>query len=427
MENSLSNTLQTKVLNSAMVDETDSTPYTMENILMNHWLLFSSANLYTAFLLVDNPVTGEPIVPMNAKDGFAFMWFCYSMSIGVDLTQRPLPAVLAQRVVRMPQPSTTDLLSIVDWSLITQDMAQQALGYMPTIEPMISITSFVATATAIWQAANSQRSFCALQEDFKVRGMLYGMTERIYSDNIIQLGDGGGETYAQWFTARNISIGDFTAADYGLMYQTLVQAATGINLTNVDSIAAVQAAMIGIMRTLSSYSVQYLYEINDGEILDVDWPMIRSSEPTVLASVTAYSEENLSVSNVNVQGEQTSPYFDIGAPFTEVLGAGATIKHRDNITINTWLGTNSLVVNEFIQSASVGVSSATPLPTNDRGIIPVIGLDLWLALTPAQQEESLVSVYMPDWNSVENPPIPEMAAIWPTNVLSGLTYTPPSN
>ncbi len=87
MENSLSNTLQTKVLNSAMVDESDSSPYTLENILMNHWLLFSSMDWYTAFLVVDNPQTGEPIIPMNAKDAFTFMWFCYSMSIGVDLTQ----------------------------------------------------------------------------------------------------------------------------------------------------------------------------------------------------------------------------------------------------------------------------------------------------------------------------------------------------
>jgi hypothetical protein len=116
MENSLSNKLQTKVLNSAMVDESDSTPYTLENILINHWLYFSTMDQYTAFLVVDNPVTGEPIVPMNAKDGFVFMWYCYSMSIGIDLTQQPVPVVTANRVVRTPQPSVTDLMSVVDWT-----------------------------------------------------------------------------------------------------------------------------------------------------------------------------------------------------------------------------------------------------------------------------------------------------------------------
>jgi hypothetical protein len=259
MENSLSNTLLTKVLNSAMVDETDSTPYTLENTLVNHWLYFSSMDWYTAFLVVDNPVTGEPIVPMNAKDGFVFMWYCYSMSIGIDLTQVAIPSVLATRVVRMPQPSVADIMSVVDFSQVTTSMAEEVLAFMPTISPMISITSFNATGQALWQAANNQRGYVALQEDYLVRGMTYGMVERVWSDNMIQLGDYAGQTFAQWFTSRNIDLGNFVADDYGLMYTSLVQAATGLNLTNTNSVANLQKAMIGIMQKLSSYSVQYLY------------------------------------------------------------------------------------------------------------------------------------------------------------------------
>lgn len=427
MENALSNTLQTKVLNSAMIDESDSTPYTLENILVNHWLLFSQSDQYTAFLVVDNPVTGEPIVPMNAKDGFVFMWYCYSMSIGIDLTHQPIPSVLATRVVRQPQPDVTDLLSVVDWSLITPAMAQQVLSYMPAIKTMISVDAFYNTGLALWQAANTQRGYCALQEDYRKRGMVYGMTERVYADCMIQLGDGGTETFYEWFQLRNIDIGNFASGDYGLMYTSLVEAATGLKLTNTNSMANLQKAMIGIMQKLSSYSVQYLYEINNGEIKDVDWPMIRASNIVVEGSATAYDEENLSVFNENVSGAMSSDY-DVNAPFTEVIDVSAQIRASSDITTKSWLGdNNAYVINKHIHAAAVKVRSATPLPTNDLGIIPVIGLDSWLALTPDLQDESLVSIYTQNWNNAPDAPIKQMDTVWKTTTLTGLVYTPPSN
>jgi hypothetical protein len=426
MENSLSNTLQTKVLNSAMVDETDSTPYTLEDTLMNNWLLFGQKDLYTAFLVVDNPVTGEPIVPMNAKDAYVFMWYCYSMSIGIDLTLVPIPSVVATRVARTPQPSVTDLMSVVDWTLVTQDMAQQVLSWMPTVVPMISVDAFYATAVQLWQAANNQRGFVALQENFMTRGMVYGMVERIYSDNMIQLGDSPGETFGQWFTVRNIDISNFAADDYGLMYQSLVQAATGLNLTNTNSVANLQKAMIGIMQKLSSYSVQYLYEINDGAIRDVDWPMIRVGNVDVASAMLLYDEEVVDVYNEQVEGAM-SLAFDIGAATTEVLNIYGAINKLDRVPTDVWLAKNSLVINKQISIGGGGATSVTPLPTNDRGIIPVIGLDAWLALDQAQQDESLVSIYTKNWNNSPTAPIKQMSSVWPVNNLSGLTYTPPSN
>jgi hypothetical protein len=426
MENSLSNTLLTKVLNSAMIDETDSTPYTLENILVNHWLYFGQMDYYTAFLVVDNPVTGEPIVPMNAKDGFVFMWYCYSMSIGIDLTQVAIPAVQATRVVRFPQPSVADIMSVVDTKQVTTQMANDVLSYMPAIAPMISITAFNATGTALWQAANYQRGYVSMQEDYLVRGMTYGMVERIWSDNMIQLGDYTGQTFAQWFNSRNIDISNFSADDYGLMYTSLVQAATGLNLTNTQSMANLQKAMIGIMEKLSSYSVQYLYEINDGEIKDIDWPAVRVGQITMDAASSIYDEENLGVFNENVSGS-TSTEFDVGAPFTEVIDAHCEIKKHEKVSTKTWLGNHAMVIRKDVKVASTKPTSATPLTENSRGIIPVIGLDDWLAMSPSLQDESLVSIYTENWNNSPSAPIPQMNSVWKVTVLPDLTYTPPAS
>lgn len=426
MENSLSNQLQTKVLNSAMLDMSNSTPYTIEDILMNHWLLFSSKDWYTAFLVVDNPVTGEPIVPINAKDGYVFMWYCYSQSIGVDLTDKPVPAVLAKRVQRIPTPGVADLMSVVDKKLVTQDIAQQAISYQPVIQPMISVDAFVSTAQSIYAAANTQRNLVAFQEHAVRRGMVYGMVERLYSDNMIQLGDGANQTYAEWFKLRNIDLTIFSASDYELLYQSLVEAATGLDLSSSNTLANIQKAMVSMMQRLSSYSVQFLSEINDNAIKDIDWPMVRIGDVTNAGAMMLYESDTVAeVLDIGEQGKASTSY-DVNAATTNFLYESSVIDKMDHAAIDTVPAKDPLIITEMLFASGVHPSPVTPLQENDRGVPPVIGLETWLDLSPANQLESLVSVYAPNYNT-SSTPMKQMAKLWPTTTLSGLVYSPPTS
>jgi hypothetical protein len=425
MQNSLSNHLQTKVLNSAMLDLSNSTPYTIEDVLMNHWLFFSSKDWYTAFLVVDNPVTGEPIVPINAKDGYVFMWYCFCQSIGIDLTQKPVPAVLAKRVQRIPAPSVADLMSVVDKKLVTQDIAQQALSYQPVISPMISVDAFVATANAIYTAANTQRNLVAYQEHSVRRGMVYGMVERLYSNNMVQMGDGDGQTYAEWFKLRNIDLTVFSASDYDLLYQSLVQAATGLNLTSSNTLANIQKAMITMMQRLSSYSVQFLSEINDSAIKDIDWPMVRVGDVTNKGGMVLYESDTAAeVLDIGELGKASTSY-DVNAATTNFLYESSVIDKMDHAAIDATPAKDPLIITDMLFSSGVHPSPVMPLVANDRGVPPVIGLETWLDLPPASQLESLVSIYAPNYNT-SSAPMKQMATLWPTTTLSGPVYTPPS-
>lgn len=144
------------------------------------------------------------------------------------------------------------------------------------------------------------------------------------------------------------------------------------------------------------------------------------------SAAVVYDEENLSVFNENVSGSMSTE-FDVGAPFTEVIDCYCAIRKHDNISTKSWLGNNGLVFNSALKVADVKPSSATPLGSNDRGIIPVIGLSDWLALPTTQQEESLVSIYTENWNNSPSAPIPPMSAVWQTTTLTGLVYTPPAS
>lgn len=434
MENSRSNTLQTKVLNSAMIDMTGSAPYTLEDILLHHWAFFSSRDLYTAFLVVNNPVTGEPIVPMTAKDGFAFMIYCFCQSVGFDLTNEAVPSVIATRVQRIPTPSVADVMSVVDASLVTQDIALEALSWQPAIVPMISVDAFCATANAIWQAATNQWKLIAFQEHQVRRGMVYGLVERIYSDNVIQLGDGtssgnvngSGETYAQWFKLRNIDISVFSADDYGLMYQSLVEAATGVNLQSTQSVANLQAAMLAMMQKLSSYSIQFISEINDSTIRDVGSAIIRTGD-NLTSSVEDVYDGFTEVDVIRHRTRATLNFdYDINAAMCNRLDTSAQLNVNERVGLVVRPARDPLDVYGYVSMQGMDVRSTVQVSTGSPVIPALIGIENWLALSDADRAASIISIWPPPWQTPGDP-LPQIPNIWPVRNLSGLVYTPPSD
>lgn len=95
MKNSKSNIVATKVLESSMIDYSNSSPHTLTDTLLNHWVALSTDNSYRTNIVVTNPKTGEPIT-LNAKEAYTFAWFAFAKSIGIELDT--IPQMFAKRI-----------------------------------------------------------------------------------------------------------------------------------------------------------------------------------------------------------------------------------------------------------------------------------------------------------------------------------------
>jgi hypothetical protein len=95
LENSLSNAVMTKVLESSIVDYGNSSSHSLTDTLLNQWLDLSSKNVYNTNVEVTNPKNGEKI-PLSAKDAYTFIWYAFCKSINVDIQE--VPKLLAKRV-----------------------------------------------------------------------------------------------------------------------------------------------------------------------------------------------------------------------------------------------------------------------------------------------------------------------------------------
>lgn len=383
MENSQSNVLMTKTLESTVVDYGDGTPYTMNDILMGHWLYLASIDLYQAFISVINPRTGERM-PMTVKDAFVFVWYAFCASNGIVLDK--VPQLMAKRVQRIPAPSVDDLMSIVDPTMIPRSTAVQALSMQPTIPRLISTEAFYNTCRSIYNAAQMQRNMVAWEEHAVKRGMTHAMISRVYSDNVCTLAPVD-QTFASWFGERNIVIEEFSMADLALMYTNIVRDATGLALNTEMSLKDMQRAMVGLMTDLSSYGIQINAEINGEDLIVSDWTAVRVGDIDALGlHDNPVQEMVMGVQDAKGLGRDLVP-MEVNLPrntsviHIEQLGGDLDMDVDVKLTVaDNGFGTNVAFTEPFVMFKLIG-----DYPENSHNITPVPGIAEWLELPPEKQ------------------------------------------
>lgn len=425
MENSGSNVMLTKLLESSMVDRTNSTPYTLDDILMNHWLSLASSNLYQAYINVPDPKTGERI-PLTVKDAFVFVWYAFCQSNGIDLIDQNVPKMFAQRVQRNRLPSINELMSIVDSNLVSRKTAEQALSGMSDIGVLISTEAFYNRCQEIYVAANKQRQLIALQEHSVARGLVHGMVSRIYSDQYCSLTDGD-IRFDAWFRERSIDIDGYSLADLGLLYVNIVREATGLALNTTKSLKDLQAAMLRILSTLSSYSIQLNADINTSNSMMTDWVAVRVGDVRVKTHGSAYVPNAVTVQDIQVKTKDVIKGKITPTIENEVVNAKT---HMDPIRIENGVKIRfdgrGIVTEYRVNTAPVRISVYPPLQPNDQNVVPVIGIDHWLTL-PDKDKYDFTDEYgnvftpIPPEGPEESDLIPLSFAL-PINVLNGLFY-----
>ena len=276
---SLSNRLQTKSLESNMYDYSDSGPYRLSEILLDHWVYLAANGRYNSYVQIVNPTTGLEF-PLHVKDAYVLAQYILNYSNGYVLTK--IPKFTVKRVQRVIQPTTDELLSIVDKERFDASYVADLTQHRPTINWLISSEAFYDLCKSIHLSVTYQRYVAAYHEDFRYRGQSQAMAALMYGSRECELADYPDQLYADWFQSRNIEIEDFLIPDIiDNTYNDIVNAVTGLDLGNNRSIKNIQFDMIKMMEQLSSYSVHYLRTINSSSIEIAGWPVVRPSEPVV--------------------------------------------------------------------------------------------------------------------------------------------------
>lgn len=285
MSVSLSSEVQTKVLESNVVDTAGSERYTLQDVLLNHWIYLAEHGLYNAMIVLTNPTNGEPL-QLTAKDAFILYLYAYNLARVGALES--LPLIEAKRVKRLPPPSFGDLEMLVDPRIVGSAFIAKAVSDQVEIGEYISIDSFREMCVSVHRVMNEHHFMSRSQGNDYRSVMLEIMTSNFYCDYPIDLGED--ILYENWLRERNLDLTGMSRNDLDMFAQDIFNTATGSTDVAETSLRSVQRAMLEMMSAYNSYSIQFVQQINAGGVVNLGKkqvkPQVTSSKSSHLIRTT---------------------------------------------------------------------------------------------------------------------------------------------
>ena len=290
----------TKLLQSTVIDYTDSEKYRFADILLNHWLWLSYRNLYKAYVSFIIPANGARI-SLTPVDAFALYAYSFCKGMGLEMTH--LPTVVAHRVQRLPGATIESMREVCEYKYVSDDWLKQARGMMPPAPEMISLDAFRRHADELFKVANEQYSMTALEERMTPRAQKEGAIARLWSDEKFTLGDYEGQHYTEWFAQRNLVVKDLTETQLLELSNVILAEATGANLSSTITLKDIQRYMRDLFLDLSSYSIQIGLNINTGPVLQGGFTQVRTNDLDIKTGKHIFVETpTVDPENVKTQG-----------------------------------------------------------------------------------------------------------------------------
>ena len=262
--------LPTKVLESDILDDSLDGVYNLYSMLINHWGYLSSINLFNPIVSFTDPLTNIK-VSLRAKDAFIYYLYCLNRAYGY--TPNNVMDLLVNDVRRPTLPTVAELRNITESKFITLSEINNAINDNVTITNIVSSEGFYGVINDIYLKRKKQRLQWSYADGYKKRMNVKLLYQRFYVDKVIKLTPST-ISYNQWLLSKGLDVSKYSKYEFERLYIDIAKQAIGIINNNVKTLKQIQNASIAIMEQLSSYSVQYITNINETPYLSMGWSQI---------------------------------------------------------------------------------------------------------------------------------------------------------
>lgn len=275
IKNHNSSVIQTKDLESSMVDYADAVPDTLESVLLTHWAYMANNGLYEAYVNFKDPASGETHT-LSSLDAFIYMLYIQLKSVNINIREVPLHLNMKRR--RHPKATLEELLSVVPKDIPELiDYAKEILEGQDQYYPTLSNSSFFEFCHDQYMHLMRYWYIVSNVHDLELRAYVKQMVLHMYCDELIVFKTDYTDI-DQWILSKNLPSYDYSYEQAQELVKNIYEGATGLTVDQSKVLKNIQQALINLMSELSSYSVQFIREINDSEILPLNWTAVRTGK-----------------------------------------------------------------------------------------------------------------------------------------------------
>lgn len=329
IQNSPADSILTKDLESSMYDYSDAVPHRLTNILLNEWLYLSATGQYKAIVTFTDPNTLTDY-SLSSLDTFIYMVYLYMKASGISVTTIPL--LFAQKVLKPSPPSLQDMTAFADSSYT--DAPALALYFQnkrPISQSVTSVPFFYSLCVNIFELGLAEWYQISGNANLYHRAELLTMADYQYIDTPVDTGYTG-QSMAAWLSERALPDPPVEASNLQDLVNSIWLSGTGLINQSRLSFSQVQTAMIELVLTLSSYSVQILKNINPTTVILLNWAVIRPSVPQVNVTSEFIVPEDIGIFDYTTQGAQT---VDLSNPLSSYSSLNSITQAHD-LTVYTY-------------------------------------------------------------------------------------------
>lgn len=299
------NNLSTKVLESVMIDYSDYSPFSLSDMLLNHWIYHSYNGDYKGTIYITNPYTSERIQlsPLNA---FILMTYCYykgALNVEVEkvptLHLRLLPKTQGGWIPsekHLPFPSLDDLKYGTDANYITSKELESLYDPHNFNFNIRSSDAFYAEVKKVHEVTLSRfYKVCAVSDMYGRAMAQHAMQQYYWNDVVVNLSSND-ESYTSWLSRMSIDLSNLSNEELVEMGDQLLILSTGVQTSTENQLRNLQKSCIDVLKFFSSYTVQFLDSTLISSPAMGDVKTIRIGE----FKINGYSDVKAEVPKVNV-------------------------------------------------------------------------------------------------------------------------------
>ena len=286
-QNSNNGIMLSKDLESIMVDYSNAVPHTLYSIMINEWAYNSYHGNYKSLITFKNPWKS---ITHTCTTDVAYIYMVYLTLKASGILIDKLPTVHVASVLRRPLPTIAETISVSGMSdTDNYNTYSQIVRNLPSTNRVYSIHAFSLYSRALYQARLEHWLLTSNTHDMYQRAYVQGMINKQFLDTVIDFNTKD-QSINSWLMENNLPTDDFDNETIKELIWSLFDKSTGFSIDKKLLIRDIQRVMIAVMKQLSSYSVQYMHDINDQDIIPLNWAAIRPSKPKTTEFGEAYIE-----------------------------------------------------------------------------------------------------------------------------------------
>ena len=291
-----SSVVQTKDLESNMVDLSGCWPDPLETVLLREWTYLAYTGRYNAMITFKDPVAFETRT-LSALDANIYLQYLAYTQAGAVINKVPTVASVRHRRVRKPTVDEIIDVAVPRHFFDRRGIAEDLISRHPVVTTYPSTYGFFNYAYKVYLQRRYEWFLTSSQHELYTRGEVETMCMLFYATTELA-NPYMGQSMDSWLSERSLPKYDYTPEQSTSLMLAIYHAGTGYNPSDAKSPANIQKAMIAIFKQLTSYTIQFITNVNKIDVIPLNWAALRFSEAKVKMEIEELAPIGLDIDEV---------------------------------------------------------------------------------------------------------------------------------